>query len=286
MAERYRGRVSVTDEYVLGTHDEEVARLGLQHRVWRAQAHAAWQRAGFTEGQQVLDVGCGPGFASLDLARLVGPGGRVTAVDRSRRFLSVLSQAVRSEGLDQIAVVESNLDGAPVPGGAFDGAWARWVFAFVNRPRALLSQIADRLRPGGAIAIHEYFDYASWRTAPPSDELNEFVRAVMDSWRRSGGEPDIALQLPRWLEESGFTIEHMTPIVEVVSPVDPKWDWLAAFVESGRKRLTSLGDLATDRSDAIGAAMRRWPGAIPPVRMMTPAVLEIVARKETPPQPR
>jgi ubiquinone/menaquinone biosynthesis C-methylase UbiE len=61
-------------DYLLGTHDEEVERLGLQHRVWRPRASDAWRRAGFTTGQTLLDVGCGPGWATLDLAEIVGPG--------------------------------------------------------------------------------------------------------------------------------------------------------------------------------------------------------------------
>src|SRR5258708_21651917 len=59
-------------DYVLGTHDDEVARLGLQHRVWRARALDAWRRPGFTVGQTLLDIGCGPGLASADLAEIVG----------------------------------------------------------------------------------------------------------------------------------------------------------------------------------------------------------------------
>src|SRR6266513_624084 len=51
-------------DYVLGTHDDEVARLGLQHRVWRPRALDAWRRAQFTRGQTILDIGCGPGYAS------------------------------------------------------------------------------------------------------------------------------------------------------------------------------------------------------------------------------
>src|SRR5262245_32236963 len=180
------------DEYVLGTHDEEIARLRLQHDVWRAHARAAWQRAGFAKGQHIADVGCGPGFASFDLAAIVGDTGRVTAMDRSRRFLDALTTAARSQCLSSIAALERDLDDpAPLSIDALDGAWVRWAFAFVREPRALLERIADRMNPHAAIAIHEYFDYAAWRMMPPSDELSEFVRVVMESWRRSGGEPDI-----------------------------------------------------------------------------------------------
>ncbi len=51
------------EEHVLGTYDEEIARLGLQHRVWRSRALDARRRGGFTTGQTLLDVGCGPGYA-------------------------------------------------------------------------------------------------------------------------------------------------------------------------------------------------------------------------------
>jgi len=44
-------------DYVLGTHDEEIARLGLQHRVWRPTVLDCWYRAGITVGSTVIDVG-------------------------------------------------------------------------------------------------------------------------------------------------------------------------------------------------------------------------------------
>jgi SAM-dependent methyltransferase len=267
------------DEYVLGTHDEEIARLELQHTVWRAHAREAWRRAGFSSGQHVVDIGCGPGFASLDLARLVGPTGRVTAIDRSRPFLAALDRAARAHGLHHIDTLEQDLDDPMLPPDPIDGVWSRWALAFVRHPRELLAAIAARMSASSTIAFHEYFDYALWRGAPPAPELTEFVRTVIDTWRRSGGEPDIGLSLPGWLEELGFEMVHLQPIVDIVSPRDPKWLWLVAFIESGRRRLVDLGELPADRSEAIGAAVQRWANARPPVRMVTPAVLEVIARR-------
>src|SRR5262245_14213149 len=102
-------------DYVLGTHDEEIDRLALQHSVWRSRATAAWRRAGFTRGQTLIDVGCGPGYATFDLADLVGPAGRVVAVDRSRRFLDVLERGARARGLDTIETLELDLDDGDLP---------------------------------------------------------------------------------------------------------------------------------------------------------------------------
>ena len=69
--------------YVLGTHSEELERLGRQHQIWQAEAMAAWDKAGFKSGDHLLDLGCGPGFASFDLAELVGLTGQVLGIDQA-----------------------------------------------------------------------------------------------------------------------------------------------------------------------------------------------------------
>jgi ubiquinone/menaquinone biosynthesis C-methylase UbiE len=266
-------------EYVLGTHDEEVDRLALQHRVWWPEVHAAWQAAGFGTGHHLLDVGCGPGFAALDLAGLVGPSGRVIGIDASRRFLDVLETAAVSRSLQNVTTVNQDLDDAIQIGGPIDGAWVRWVFAFVKHPRRLVEQLARWIKPGGAIAIHEYFDYGLWQAAPPSRELDQFVAAVIARWRESGGEPNIGLMLPRWLEECGFEITELRSIVEIVDGLQPKWQWLQAFVDSGSRRLEALGDLSATDAGRLRALVEGWARDVPPVHVVTPGVIEIVARR-------
>ncbi len=50
--------------YVIGTHDAEIDRLGVQHRVWRPRVLEFWRESGITEGMTVIDAGCGPGHAN------------------------------------------------------------------------------------------------------------------------------------------------------------------------------------------------------------------------------
>ncbi|MEK6799347.1 MAG: methyltransferase domain-containing protein [Planctomycetota bacterium] len=263
-------------DYVLGTHAEEIERLGLQHRVWRPKALDAWRRAGFTIGQQIMDVGCGPGFASLDLAELVGSTGRVIAVDRSRRFLDALEASRRARGLTNIEIHELDLDEAELPRIGADGAWGRWVFSFVKNPRGLLAGIARTLKRGGVLVLHEYFDYSTWRLAPRVPEIEDFVREVMASWREHGGEPDIALALPRWMGELGFELRSVSAIVDVVPPSSFVWHWPSSFVRVGLERLVELGRLTTDQATAITRALAEAEAA-PDTLMITPAVLEMVA---------
>ncbi len=263
-------------DYVLGTHDEEIERLGLQHRVWRARALEAWRQAGITEGQTILDIGCGPGYASLDLAEIVGRRGRVVAVDRSRRFLDALLSASRTRGLDNIETRETDLDDAAFGPGEADAAWARWVFAFVPRPRRLLERVAAALRPGGVFVAHEYFDYRTWRLLPRLPELEELVSGVVDAWRGSGGEPDIGRELPVWLAELGFTLRSVRPLIEVVSPASYVWQWPKTFIEVGLARLVGLGRFTEERAREISSAFAAREQD-PRTLLVTPAVLEVIA---------
>ena len=268
--------MSEEKEYVLGTHDAEIARLGLQHRVWRPRALDAWRRAGFSVGQTIIDIGCGPGYASIDLAEIVGPSGKIIAIDKSTRFLNALSAAQRQYGLTNITPYELDLSTAAFPSIQADGAWARWVFAFVKNPRELLARAAEKLKPGGIFVLHEYSDYSTWRLAPRLPELEEYVQAVMKSWRDEGGEPDIALDLPRWLNELGFTIKTLNPIIDVISPKNYSWEWLKTFLAVGLRRLVDLGRIAPERAQQIKKAFDVCE-AQPHALMFTPGVLEIIA---------
>lgn len=265
-------------DYVLGTHDEEIERLGLQHRVWRPRASAAWRRAGFDVGQTLLDVGCGPGYATLDLAEIVGTGGRVVGVDRSRRFLDVAEARARHRGLANVELVELDLDEGALPAIAADGAWARWVLAFVRRPRELVGRLHGALKPGAALVLHEYVHYETWRLAPRCREHEEFVKLVVESWRENGGEPDVGIDLPRWLAEQGFVIEEMRTFADVVGPGDYAWQWPMAFIGSGLRRFVTLGKLSRERATEMERSIVN-AGQQPHTWFVLPAVVEIRARR-------
>lgn len=266
----------MTDDYILGTHDEEVERLGVQHRVWRPRALAGWQRAGFRSGQTLVDVGCGPGWATRDLAELVGPSGRVVAIDRSRRFLDVIEAVRAARKLAQIETLELDLNDPAIPDLQAHGAWCRWVFAFVTDPRALLRAVAAALKPGGMLVVHEYFDYGAWEISPRSRDMEVFVETVMRSWRDEGGEPDIAPDLVRWLPDAGLEVRTLTPMIDVIPPSSHICEWPMAFAEVGARRLVDLGYLTAERSAAVKDALAAWE-ASPDGLMTTPGVLEIVA---------
>jgi SAM-dependent methyltransferase len=263
-------------DYVLGTDDVEIGRLGVQHDIWTPRMLECWDRAGIEEGMRVLDVGCGPGYAALDLGQRVGPTGEVVGVERSQRFVTYGMQRCIARGTDHVHFVQQDVL-EPLPDD-FEASWCRWVASFVQSPQQLVANIAAALRPGGVAMFHEYVNYASWRMAPQRPLLEEFVAHVMASWRDAGGEPDVALQLPALLEQHGFRIRHVEPIAWMLSPQQPAWRWLASYIETGPERLRELKRVDAAWIERLHAELReteRTPGQ----RMMTPTVLEIIAEK-------
>ena len=270
--------MAVEQDYVLGTHDAEIERLRIQHNVWRARAFDAWIEGGFSSGKTLLDVGCGPGYAALDLAELVGSTGRVVAMDRSERFLNRLRAHAEARGLSNIESFQVDLEIDDLPGVSADGAWIRWVFAFLRQPRRLLEKIARRLKSGGTIVIHEYFDYATWRLAPRSEIFETFVSKVMESWRAEGGEPDVALDLPNWLESAGFVVTRTTPIVDVIRRDSFRWQWPSTFINVGLARLVDLGHMTETEASQVRDEIRLREED-DEAFMIAPSVLEIIAQR-------
>ena len=259
-------------DYLLGTQNDEVDRLGIQHRVWRSRMLDGFRRARFGPGQTILDVGAGPGFVTADLADLVGRDGRVIALERSAHFLSVL----RGRKLANVEVREADVSAGGFGGQIADGAWTRWLLAFVADPARTVGNIADALKPGGVALFHEYIDYAAWKLVPPDADHERYRELVIKSWRDSGGEPDIALELPRLLADSGMELVDLRPMVEIITADDPMWQWPASFIATNAERLRELGYATAEEARRFSTCLDRLPAG---TRMMTPVVAEIIAIK-------
>jgi len=259
-------------DYVLGTRDDEVARLGVQHSVWRGEMLEGFRRAGFGQGQTILDVGAGPGFASADLSELVGPTGRVIALERSPHFAATL----RGRNLANVDLREQDVNEQDFGTAIADGAWTRWVLAFVADPARTVRHIAQALKPGAMAVFHEYADYQSWRTMPPSPDHEQFRSLIVKSWRDSGGEPDIALVLPDLLDAAGLDLVAVRPMVRIVGRDDPAWQWPASFIATGSARLQELGYATPEEAARFATFLDRLPAG---TRMITPLVAEIIAVK-------
>lgn len=248
------GKDSRTSDYLLGCKDEELARLEQQHELWSAGARALWQRAGFGEGQSLLDLGCGPGFSTLDLARLVGPGGSVLGVDASPKFLEFLTSQAEAHGLVNASALQADAHELELAAETFDGVYSRWLFCFLERPEQVVARVAPALRTGGRFAINDYFNYRAFTFGPRNAALDKVVEAVQICWRDRGGDLDIGGRLPAMLAGHGCEVCEIRPIAHVARPGSPLWNWPRQFFRGFLPTLEEGGWITHDDSAAFWRA--------------------------------
>jgi len=272
--------VSATEErsYVLGTEDAELVRLGNQHQTWVQACYDLFARAGLRTGDRVLDLGCGPGFTTMELARLVGPTGSVVAIDQSQRFLDHLAAVARHAGTTWARPLAAQLEHVDLPPASFDAAYSRWLFCWLTDAEPALANTVRALRPGGALLLHEYLHWGSMRLVPECPAFARAVQGCMASWPASGATIDFAMQVPSIAERHGLRIEHFAPIARLGAVGSLEWRWLTEFFANYLPKLVDRGLLTGPEVDAALTSLRerttRGLGYC-----YTPTVAAVVLRK-------
>lgn len=272
-------------EYVLGTGNDELGRLALQHRLWADAAHSLWRLGRIGLGQSILDVGCGPGFASFDLAQLVTASGRVVGVDESQAFVDYANAQAKARGLPQLTAHVGDVQSlgvalaeSGVEQGSFDLAYARWVLCFVKDPEAVVAGVARALKPGGRFCVNDYFNYRSMTMAPRRESFAKAVAATVASWEARGGNTDIVGILPRLMEKHGLKVTHLDVHQRVCRGNDTMFWWIDVWWRTYAPKLVGMGLLAQVELDQL---LRD----LDDVRqssfdfVMCPPVFEVVAEK-------
>jgi SAM-dependent methyltransferase len=180
-------------------HHESVLR---SHR-WRTAANsAAYLIGSLRPGQTLLDVGCGPGTITADLAELVAPG-RVTAVDAAPEVLADARLALAGRGVTNVDVAVADVHALDFPDDTFDVVHAHQVLQHVTDPVRALREMRRVCRPGGLVAARDS-DYAAFTWYPAVPELDEWLDLYRRVARANGGEPDAGRRLHVWARHAGF----------------------------------------------------------------------------------
>jgi SAM-dependent methyltransferase len=121
-------------------------------REWlRLPTDAMLDMAGVTSGMAVLDVAAGSGDQTLDIARRVGPKGRVLATDLSPNILALALQNAQQAGLNNVKTLVADAEDMAVEPASFDAAVCRLGLMFLPNPLQGLHGMQRALRPGGGI---------------------------------------------------------------------------------------------------------------------------------------
>lgn len=142
-----------------------------QDRMVAAPAARALEAAGLQSGERALDVGCGCGSSTFDVARAVGPQGSATGIDVSRPMLAEARRRARDLPELRASFVEGDAARHPFPEGAADAVHSRFGVMFFAEPGRAFANLARALRRGGRLS------FACWRRF----EDNEWARAPFDA---------------------------------------------------------------------------------------------------------
>jgi SAM-dependent methyltransferase len=265
-------------EYILGTDPDELARLRFQHQVWVKEQYALCQQAGLRSGDTVLDLGCGPGFTSFELAHIVGPAGKVIARDRSARFLDFLRVERDHLGHAQVEPSLGSVEELDLPQGHLDAAYARWLFCWLPDPGAALKHIERSLKPGGAIILQDYIDWGAMQLMPRSEIFDSMVDACMLSWKDGGSIINIGTQLPSLAQRCGLAVEAFRPMARAGPVGSMEWRWIDEFFHGYLPRLVEQDRVSKEELDAFKGEHRRRSeeGAS---YCYTPTMVDVILRK-------
>ncbi|MFD6415225.1 methyltransferase domain-containing protein [Streptomyces sp. NPDC060194] len=249
-----------TGETAVYTHGHHASVL--RSHTWRTAANSAAYLIGeLRPHQRVLDVGCGPGTITADLAALV-PEGSVTGLEHAAGVLDQARAVAAERGLGNVEFTTGDVHALDFPDGSFDVVHAHQVLQHVGDPVRALSEMRRVCAPGGLVAARDS-DYAAmvWYPQPPAlDEWLDLYRRVA---RANGGEPDAGRRLTAWARAAGLRDVTATSSTWTFHTPDERAWWSSLWAD--RTTASSYADIALDGGHTtreqlarIADAWRAW----------------------------
>ncbi|MGV9250056.1 methyltransferase domain-containing protein [Streptomyces sp. NPDC003697] len=239
-------------------HHESV----LRSHMWRTAANsAAYLLGSLRPHMRVLDVGCGPGTITADLAELV-PDGHVTGVDRAPAILERAGATAAGRGLSNVGFAVADVHALPYPDDHFCVVHAHQVLQHVGDPVAALREMRRVTRPGGYVAVRDA-DYGAMTWYPEVPGMDDWLELYERVARANGGEPDAGRRLRSWAARAGFTDVTATSSTWTFATAAEREWWSGLWAE--RTLASAYADRAVDgghatpgRLRAVAEAWREW----------------------------
>ena len=230
-----------SERYVIHGGLRGVERLRILGRVVAPTTRALLERAGVNEGMACLDVGCGGGDSTGELARLTGPRGRVVGIDLDETAIALARETAAARGLGHVEFrVGAAGQGTAAP--EFDVVYARFVLTHLSEPAAAVAWMAAHLRPGGLLVVED-IDFRGHFCHPRNAAFERYTELYAEVVQRGGADPFIGPRLPSLLLAAGCADVAM----EVVQPAgfDPDVKVMAAITTEGIAARVEAAGLAT-----------------------------------------
>ena len=245
------------DTYTHG-HHESVLR---SHTSRTAENSAAYLLPYLAADMTVLDVGCGPGTITADLAAAVAPG-QVIGIDAVADVLQGATELVAGRGITNCRFERGDVYRLGFDDEHFDVVHAHQVLQHLSDPVAALAEMRRVVRANGVVAARDA-DYACMTWAPAEPLLDRWLELYHQVTRRNGGEADAGRYLLGWAQQAGFTaITTSTSTWTFATPSRRAW-WGSTWAERTLHSSFALQAVDYDLTDstelrAIAEAWERW----------------------------
>ncbi|WP_436792691.1 methyltransferase domain-containing protein [Actinospongicola halichondriae] len=230
----------------------------LRSHTWRTiENSAAYLSPRLEAGLDVLDVGCGPGTITAEIAARVTPG-RVVGLDRSEEVIGTAAAL----DADNLSFRVGDVYALDFPDDSFDVVHAHQVVQHLSDPVAALREMRRVCRPDGMVAVRDA-DYSSFAWAPEDDRLRRWLDVYLAVARSNDAEPDAGRHLKGWALDAGFSsIESSASVWCFTDDDDRAWWgglWADRVVDSDLAAQAVERGLSTDHELAdMADAFRAW----------------------------
>ncbi|KAL7821160.1 S-adenosyl-L-methionine-dependent methyltransferase [Trichoderma aethiopicum] len=182
----------------------------LRSHTWRTAANsAAYLLPHLTPAMKILDIGCGPGTITVDLAAKHVPQGHVTGLENAAAVLVQARQLAQEKGVANVDFVEGDANALQFPDETFDVVVCHQVLQHVKDPVGVLREMRRVAKTGGIVAARES-DFGGFVWYPQVEGMDDWLALYSANARSNGGEPLAGRMIHAWAKKAGFAPGSVT----------------------------------------------------------------------------
>ncbi|KAF7556561.1 hypothetical protein G7Z17_g1368 [Cylindrodendrum hubeiense] len=233
---------------------------------WRTAANSAGYLLPYLKSDmKILDIGCGAGTITVDLAKYV-PQGHITGLDQAESILDQARALAKDTGVTNVDFVQGDANALEFPGNTFDVVVCHQVLQHVGEPTGILKEMRRVAKVGGFVAARES-DYGSWVWYPAAEGLDNWRALYLNVARSNRGEPNAGRMIHAWARDAGFPKADIqcTSSSWCLSTKEAVADWSKGWAERTESADSSFaksavgGQFATAAEIAqVAVAWREW----------------------------
>ena len=236
--------------YIAKVGESADYRLNILNNIFRDSTLSFLLSLGLKEGMTVLEVGCGTGRVTADIAAIVGRTGHVHAIDISEEQIKVAKSVIQSKEIDNVTFQVIDAENLAEIGQQFNFVVSRFILMHLKEPKKALQAMYDCLLPEGLIACEEP-EMSKCYSSIESTTFNTIMDWHIRYSIMVGLDFDIGNKLLPLFQELGFSNIAEAVVQPIVSETQPEKDIYVLLTDECRSKYIDNGIAANEEIDSV-----------------------------------